>query len=75
MGIVAVGVALANAAVLAVYEHLGPLTAGDIASRADCLALRRVDRCSLLIARSLHGPTVRMRYNMLIFLINFSFLG
>lgn len=71
VGIFAVSVALADATVGSVDEHFRALIAGNVTRLGDRGLLRRVDGRCPLIASALHGPTVFVRDNMLIFLRHF----
>ena len=67
-GIVAVGVALTNAAVLAMDEYFAALAHGGLTRGRDGLTLSVVDRSCAAIPCTLHGPTALMRNNMPILL-------
>jgi hypothetical protein len=67
MRVAAVGVALADLAVLAVDQQLGLLVARDLAAGVDCLALGVVDGRQPSVARAADAPLVPRRNDVRFF--------
>ena len=72
MRITAVGVAFADAAILAMDQHLAALTHGRFTRGCNDLALGAVDGRLTLVTCSLHRPATVMRNNILICLYIFT---
>lgn len=70
-GVVTVAVLVANLPVGTMNDDLGALVFRDVTRNASCLSLRRLNRRRRLIPRTLDGPTVLVRDNMLIFACHF----
>jgi len=66
-GIPVAGVALTNAAVFAVDEHLAALTNGSLTRGRNGFASSVVDGSCAAVPITLRGPTALMRHNMPIF--------